>query len=408
MLEMSLARIRQLSAHEVGHTLGIEHNFAASTQDRASVMDYPFPLVRFDEAGELDLSDAYGSGIGEWDRRVVLYAYQNFPEGIDAGEARDRIVTRTVRQWKYVADADSRNVGTAHPDGNLWDNGADAIAELEHLLRVREHALARFAETNIREGRPLATLEDVLVPIYLLHRYQIEAVAKLIGGKYFNYALRGDGQEAVRPVDGRRQRAAIEALANTLAPGLLRLPDRLEHAIPPRPPGFARTRETFDGDTGGTFDVLAPAESAVVLTLDALLEPTRAARMNRAHALDRGQPAFTEVLDAVLDASWYAPQAAGADGVIRRATDTAVLRRLMELAVHPSAADDVRALALDAVYQLDDWLDEREERESDRRWRAHYRDARLGIERMREDPASIQRFEPVTPPPGAPIGAGLH
>jgi hypothetical protein len=408
MLEMSLARIRQLSAHEVGHTLGIEHNFAASTQERASVMDYPFPLIRFDGDGELDLSDAYGSGIGEWDKRVVLYAYQDFPEGVDAGEARERILGETVRQWKFVADADSRSVGTAHPDGNLWDNGADAIEELEHLLRVREHALGRFSAANVRAGRPLATLEDVLVPIYLLHRYQIEAVAKLIGGAYFNYALRGDGQEAIRPVDPRRQRAAIHALAGTLAPGVLRLPADLAEAIPPRPPGFARTRETFDGYTGGPFDPLAPADSAVALTLDALLEPTRAARLNRGHALDPDQPSFAEVLDVVLDASWFAPPAAGDEGVIRRATDTAVLHRLMSLAVHPEAATDVRSLALDAVYELDDWLEGREERESDRRWRAHYRDARLAIERMLDDPATIQRIVPVRPPPGAPIGAGPY
>ena len=321
MLAMSLARIRQLSAHEVGHTLGIEHNFAASTQDRASVMDYPFPLIRFADDGSLDLSAAYDTGIGEWDARVILYAYQNFPAAVDAAAERDRIVRETAARWKYVSDADSRAKGTAHPDGNLWDNGSDPLAELDHLLRVRAFALERFSERVLRHGRPLAVLEDVLVPVYLLHRYQLEAVGKLVGGSRFNYALRGDGQEAPRPVAAARQREAIAALTATLAPELLRLPAGLAESIPPRPPGFSRSRESFTGATGPTFDALSPAASAVSLTLDVLLEPSRAARLVRAQALEPSQPGFDEVLDAVLNASWYAERPAAMAGAIRRDAD---------------------------------------------------------------------------------------
>lgn len=402
MLEMSLARIRQLSAHEVGHTLGIEHNFAASTQDRASVMDYPFPLIRFAEDGSLDLSDAYDTGIGEWDARVILYAYQDFPDGVDAPRERERIVRETAVRWKFVSDADSRDKGTAHPDGNLWDNGSDALAELEHLLRVRDYALERFSAQVLREGRPLATLEDVLVPVYLLHRYQLEAAGKLVGGSYFSYALRGDGQAAPVPVEPARQRAAIAALADTLSPEVLRLPEGLAAAIPPRPPGYSRSRESFTGATGVAFDPLAPAESAVSLTLDVLLEPTRAARLGRARTAEPSQPGFEEVVDAVLRASWYAERPEGVAGAIRRAVDAQVLDRLMRLAVDSAVAADVRALALDAVYELDAWLERR--RESDRSWRAHYREARLRIARMLDDPASVEAFPEVTPPPGAPIG----
>jgi hypothetical protein len=176
MMDMALARIRQLAAHEVGHTLGIEHNFAASTEGRSSVMDYPFPVIRFDGGGHLDLSRAYDSGIGGWDKRVILYGYQDFPANVDAAAKREAIVGETIRTYRYVADGDSRGVGTAHPYGNLWDNGTDAIAELEHLMRVRAHALGEFSERNIRPGRPLAAIEEVLVPVYLLHRYQLQAV----------------------------------------------------------------------------------------------------------------------------------------------------------------------------------------------------------------------------------------
>jgi hypothetical protein len=404
MLEMALARIRQLSAHEIGHTLGIEHNFAASTQGRASVMDYPFPLVRIAGDGGLDLSDAYTSEIGAWDKRVVLYGYQDFAEGVNDPEARMAILNETVASGlKYVNDQDARAIGSAHPDGNLWDNGEDAIAELEHLMRVREHALANFSEKNIRPGRPLATLEEVLVPVFLLHRYQVEAVGKLIGGQAFTYALRGDGQHPGRPVEPERQRAAIAALIGTIAPTVLRVPENAAILIQARPPGFPRTRETFPSATGGTFDPLGPADSAVALTLDVVLEPARAARMNVLHAENPEQPAFDELLNALMQASWRAPRRAGVEGAIQRRMNIQVLERLMLLAGNRAAGDDVQAQAFDRVNQLDGWLS-RQASSDDGEWRAHYAHARWQIERLREDPSSLAQIVPVEPPPGSPIG----
>ena len=405
MLEMALARLRQLSAHEVGHTLGIEHNFAASTQNRASVMDYPVPLVKFDDDGSLDLSDAYDTGIGEWDKRVVLYGYQDFPDGADAGEERDKIIAETIASgWKYVADSDARDVGTAHPDGNLWDNGTDAIEELEHLLRVRDFALRRFSERNIRVGRPMATIEEVLVPLYLLHRFQIKAVGKLIGGQYFQYALRGDGQDISAAVGADKQRTAIAILLRTMSPTVLRIPDKLINSISPRPPGFAKTRETFPADTGPVFDPLGAARSAVALTLDVMLEPTRAGRMISANARQADLPGFGELTDDLLRATWYSSQRAGADGEIQRARNSLVLERLMMLGTNQEAGMQVQAIAFDAIKELDSWLAPRTAGETDRRWRAHYRLARHQIERMLEDPASLETLVPVAPPPGSPIG----
>jgi hypothetical protein len=405
MLEMSLARIRQLSAHEVGHTLGLEHNFAASTQDRASVMDYPFPLIRFDEAGGLDLSDAYDTGIGEWDKRVIIYGYQDFPDDVDAREGRAQILAETIGAgFKFVADSDSRDVGTAHPDGNLWDNGTDAIEELEHLLEVREFALRRFSAHNIRIGRPMATLEEALVPMYLLHRFQIQAVGKLIGGHYFRYALRGDGQEITSAVNGNRQRSAIAILLQTLSPIVLRLPDELIEAIPPRPPGFAKTRETFPSGTGPVFDPFGAADSAVALTLDVLLESTRAARMINSNARAADMPGFDELTESLVRATWYSNRRPGVDGEIQRSTNSLVLERLLLLSENQEADAEVRAIAFDAVAELDDWLATRLTREIDDRWRAHYRLARHRIERVRDDPASLETLVPVAPPPGSPVG----
>ena len=398
MLEMSLARIRQLSAHEVGHTLGFEHNFAASTQNRSSVMDYPFPLVKIRDDGSFDLSEAYDDKIGPWDVRTVLYAYQDFPQGVDANAERDKIMAETIAAgFKYVADGDSRSPATAHPDGNLWDNGADAIDELRHILRVRRIALDNFSERTIRIGRSWSEIEEALVPIYLLHRFQIQAVGKLIGGQYFNYGMRGDGQGAQTTVDGERQQAALDDLLSTLDPAVLRLPDEITAMISPRPPNNPKSRETFTGSTGGIFDPAAPAASSVALTLQVLLDPTRAARMIRS-----GTPGFAAVTNGLLENSFYARPAGGETGIIQRQTNLQILHGLAGLAYDPSANGEVRALTLDALDGLDAWLARQSPR--DTAWKAHYAFARFEIDRLRKDPSQAEAIAPVTVPPGSPIG----
>ena len=399
MLDMSLARIRQLSAHEVGHTIGFEHNFAASTQNRSSVMDYPVPKINIRDDGSLDLSDAYDDKIGDWDKRTVIYAYQDFPDGVDADAARLEIMNETIAAgFKYVADSDSRSLASAHADGNLWDNGADAIAELVHLLRVREIALSNFSEHNIRKLRPLATLEEVLVPIYLLHRFQIEAVGKLVGGYEYSYARRGDGQPRHEAVAKDRQLRAIGALVSTIDPRVLELSDEIIAAIPPRPPGYAKSRETFTAGTGSTFDPIAPAASATALTLRVLLEPTRAARLNQPDSVG-----FQAVTDALLAASWKANAGDGITAAIQRQTNMQVLRGLLSLAFDVTVDDDVRAQALTVVGDLDEWLAKQSPRAAD--WRAHYRFARFEIARLTADPSLIDSVAPVVIPPGSPIGS---
>jgi len=403
MMEMALARIRQLAAHEVGHTLGLGHNMAASTQGRASVMDYPHPLIKFDEEGNLDLSDAYDADIGEWDSRAITWGYQDFPEGTDDQAGRDQIIADTIDAgFVYVADSDARAVGSAHPLGNLWDNGADAIEELNHLLNVRAFALGRFSENNIRPGESMATLEEVLVPLYLLHRHQLIAVGKFVGGHEFNYAMRGDGQATSTPVPADRQREAIAALINTLSPAVLRVPENVLQLIPPRPPGNPKSRETFPTSTGKIFEPIGAAQSAASLTLEVLLDPNRAARMIASSARNVTAPGFDELTDDLLRASWYASQLSGIDAELQRTTNNLVLERLMLLAINKGADSQVRAIALDAVNRLDDWLSQRASNDSG--WRAHYAFGRYQIEQMRTDPASIQEIMPVITPPGEPIG----
>lgn len=405
MLEMSLARIRQLSAHEVGHTIGMEHNFAASVDNRSSVMDYPFPLISFTSDGELDLSKAYGVGIGEWDKRTVLYAYQDFPAGTDEDMQRDNILDATIKSGLlYIADQDARDPGSAHPQANLWDNGADAIAELRHLLKVRSYALNNMSEQVIQTGRPLATIEEALVPVYLLHRYQVQAVAKLIGGVYFNYAMRGDGQAAQTVVDGKKQQAAIDALVNAIDPQLLTLPQSIVDAILPRPPGYPLDRESFSRHTGVSFDPLSPAASAVSLTLEVMLNRQRAARMNNFHAADSTLPGFGSVLKSLQEASWYATQQSGMPGAIQRMTNSQVLHTFMMIAADSKSASQVRAQALVSIQALAEWLSKPKGNRMDDDWSAHYANARQEIVLWLEDPEKRSPGVNSTVPPGSPVG----
>jgi hypothetical protein len=405
MLNMSLARIRQLSAHEVGHTIGLEHNFAASVNDRASVMDYPFPLIRFDDNGQIDLSQAYGVGIGDWDKRTILWGYQDFPEGVDAGQARSDILDETLKSGLlYVSDEDSRNVGTAHAQGNLWDNGADAVDELEHLKKIRAHALDRFSLNTIRMGRPTATLEEVLVPLYLLHRFQIQAAGKWLGGQYFGYNLRGDGQALPTAVTPAEQRRAMTALLDTLSADFLLLPETVTDLITPRPPGNPLDRETFARQTGPVFDPLGPAAASARLTLDVLLHPQRLARMNRQRLADPRLPDAGVLLDTVFAATWRMERGGGMAGAIQRQTGQQVLDRVAAMVNQPDLGADIRAQAMHAVMSLDEWLGNQSRRRLDTDWDRHYAQARRDVRAVLNTPTEYTPSPPPKAPPGSPIG----
>ena len=269
--------------------------------------------------------------------------------------------------------------------------------ELEHLLEVRAYALARFSDRVIRGGRPIATIEEVLVPIYLLHRFQLHAAGKLIGGSYYDYNMRGDGQDSPAAVSQTRQRQAIDALFGTLRADVLRLPAPLAASIVPRPPGIPKSREAFTGATGVTFDPLAPAASAVALTLEVLLNPQRAARMSRS-----GAPSFAELIDGLLAATWDAGVNAE-NAALQRQTNMLVLDGLLRLAVVETVDNAVRAAALAAVDRLHGRTQQLVSADADEL--AFLRLAQLKIDRVLSDPASIETLPVMTVPPGSPIGA---
>ena len=287
LLEWGLARIRQLSAHEVGHTLGIGHNYYDSTAGRISVMDYPHPLVTMKADGTFDYSKVYDVGIGAWDKVAITFGYADFPAGTDEPKALASILDEGFKKdlW-YLSNQDM----DAHPRVDQWSNGTDSAAELKRMMEIRKVALSRFGEQAIKRNAPMATIEEVLVPLYLHHRYQVEAAASTVGGIYFTYSMRGDGREPVKFAPAAEQKAALDALMATLQPSFLALPRDLLTKIPPRPSGYGNSRELFPRYTGQMFDTITPAVVAADLTLGYLLDDARAARMVEQHALDATLP----------------------------------------------------------------------------------------------------------------------
>ncbi len=406
MLEMALARLRQLSTHEVGHTLGFPHNYAASVRDRASVMDYPHPYIKINGKGEIDLSEAYATGIGEWDKVTVAYAYQDFPGGVDEEEKLQEILNTYLSDGLlFIADQDARPAGSAHPLAHLWDNGKNAADELSRIMQVRALALSRFSENNIRENAPFATLEEVLVPIYMLHRYQVEAASKMLGGLYYTYAVRGDGQKITEMISPQEQLKALDALLATLKPEALALNNRTLKMIPPRAFGYQRSRETFNKRTGLTFDPLAAAETAANLSMSFILHPARAARLVEYHARDSKLPGFNYVTDKIISATWKSQHGSGYHAEIQRIVDDVVLHNLMLLAANENAANQVRAIASLKLDELKNWLIKQLDKIKDESQRAHTYFAISQIRRFQEHPDELNLTKPVNPPDGSPIGS---
>ncbi|MFC6225296.1 zinc-dependent metalloprotease [Hymenobacter artigasi] len=405
MQQLALARIRQLSAHEIGHTLGLYHNFTASTMERASVMDYPFPRFRLLPDGRVDVADAYATGIGAWDKRAIMWGYSDFAPGTDETSALSAIMQETLRQGhRFIPDIG----GYAHPNANQWDDGPDPIAQLTNLMTLRRHVLDGFSEKAIRAGAPLATLEEVLVPVYLLHRYQVEAVAKSLGGMYFTPAIKGDGQVPTQLVDPAVQQRALDALLATISPAALQLPEALIALIPPRPTGYPGSVETFAGYTGPTFDPLAAAEAAAGPPIAALLNAERAARLMEYRARDGRQPGFGPVVKQLLARTWQAAPAPGYAGALQTVVNNLTLKYLLQLAASPRAAASVRGEALLQIDDLQRWMRSQTKNATPTQ-KANLLFGLAQIDQFWSEPGKFIPPPTATMPPGAPIGMlGLH
>lgn len=399
LAETALARLRQLSAHEVGHTLGLSHNYYASSKGRISVMDYPHPLETLRPDGTIDLSNAYDVGAGEWDVVAIEYGYQHFPEGVDEKEALGSILNEAWQQdIRFMSNQD---MGVS-PMSDWWNNGSDVVDELGRLMKIRRAALDRMGEATIKLDAPMATIEEALVPVYLYHRWAVQSASSVLGGQDYIYSIRGDGRVPYETPSAERQRAALEALVATIAPSELAVPKAVVDRLPPRPAGFGAHRELFPRTTGPAFDVVAPAAIAADVTIGFVLEPDRAARVVNQHAVDPNLPGLEEIIDRIADATFAAPANSAYEEEIRRASQRVFVDRLMWLSGR-APHHQVRAVALLSLESILGDLED--QRSDDRAERAHRLLMANDIERFMTRPSEV--IGPVftsRAPPGAPIG----
>ncbi|HJO02478.1 MAG TPA: zinc-dependent metalloprotease [Acidobacteriota bacterium] len=404
LAEWALARLRQLSAHEVGHTLGFGHNYYASSLGRISVMDYPHPLIELTDDGELDYSAVYDDKIGEWDKVAVAYAYQDFPAGADEAEELRAILDEAwERDVLYMTNQDM----SAQPRVHWWANGDDPVAELDRMMTVRRHALDRFGDNAIKLGAPLATIEEALVPLYLHHRYQVQATASAIGGANYHYALRGDGHgNATGAVPGAEQSAALDSLLATLQPAALSVPRSVLALLPPRPSGYGRHRELFPRYTGMTFDAITPAVVAAQHVLANIFDPARAARMVQQHALDSSLPGLVDVLDQTLNTVFTMRSGDGYEQEIIRAVQRATIEQVMSLS-SSAPMPQVRAITTSRLATLSSRIADRIGGADAMIGpsQAHLAMLERDVERFLARPAAAySQPDQRSAPPGAPIG----
>ena len=350
-----LARVRQVSAHEVGHTLGLQHNYIASTNERASVMDYPAPRVRLAADGGIDISAAYGVGPGDYDVWAIRWGYGIFPEAVERDSLASIVAEGLRKGYLYLGDSDARPESASDPRTNLWDDAATATEFLQHQTAVRRSAMARFGLRNIRVGEPVATLQERLAPLYFWHRFALNGVAKTLGGMTYATTLRGDARTATQPIPGSQQRMALAALLAALQPSELAIPDTVLTLLGPRPSGYegaannsnSPVGELFRGRTDPAFDELSAARTLSQMIVDLILQRERAARLVAFATRGPTMLALAETIDSLVARTWTAGDVGSSPkhAALRRVTQRAVADRLLTLAADPDASPEVRAMA---------------------------------------------------------------
>ncbi|WP_339747386.1 zinc-dependent metalloprotease [uncultured Maricaulis sp.] len=407
-LELALARIRQLAAHEVGHTLGLMHNFAASANDRASVMDYPAPRVSVDASGAFDVSQAYARGTAAWDRTAISWLYAQYADPAAEAEGQEAILARAhAVGLLYITDMHARGNDAAHPLANLWDDGSDPAQALIDIMAVRAQALANFGPQALASGQPASDLRAVFSPIYLYHRYQVEAAAKTLGGVYFEYELNGPSVRGLRPAGAAEQMRALRVLVNTLDPAVLDIPETVLSQLMPSPSGdydAAATREMFSSSQYPAFSRSDAAAAAARITLEAMLSPARLARMTDQHSRDPEQLSAADLL-SVVEGSVFTTARGEASRLapLRTAIEGEYIAQLLSVtASGPRSSANLARAHLEALAAA---------LPTGRSATAGSREDRIGLARQIEAGlARIDRGEDVGGfeaeiPPGSPIGA---
>ena len=349
-----LARIRQVTAHEIGHTIGMAHNYIASTYERGSVMDYPAPRVRLNPAGEIDLKAAYDRGPGDYDVWAVRWAYGIFPAATER-DSLEAIAREGLKKgYLFLSDNDARPDFSSDPRTNLWDDAATEMDFLRHQADVRRVAMRRFGLANLRPGEPVALLLERFAPLYFFHRFAINSATKAIGGLEYSNAVVGDGQQATRPVSAARQRQALAALVAGLQPAELAIPDTVLTLLAPRAFSFGGSFvELFGTRTRPAFDELGAARTLAQMIVDGVLQRERAARVVQQSAYGDRPLTLAETIDALINGTWGGGAPASSKlAAIRRVTQRAVADRLITLAADSGAAPEVRAMAEYKIAEL--------------------------------------------------------
>lgn len=340
-----LARARQKAAHEVGHTLGLAHNYIASTYERGSVMDYPPPRVRLSSAGDIDISEAYAAGPGPYDVWAIHWGYGIFPRGAERDSLAAIITDGLRKKYLFLSDADARPEYASDPRTNLWDDAATPSEFLTREMRVRGVAISRFGERNIRPGEPVALLQERFVPVYFMHRFALNSLSKTIGGMEYSNATRGDGLQATRPVPAVQQRAALHQLITAMQPSELAIPDTVLTLMAPRPFGYESSIELFRSRTRPAFDELGAARTLAQMVVDGVLQRDRAGRLVQFSTREPNALTLGETIDSLVAATWSrgsgdSPKLAA----LRRVAQRAVTDRLLALAADTEAAPEARAV----------------------------------------------------------------
>ncbi len=398
-LEMALARIRQLSAHEVGHTIGLAHNFAASSKGRSSVMDYPHPTLSIKD-GKVDFTDAYDTKIGDWDKVSIAYSYGEYLENEDASLSKllDEAFKKGAR---FISDQDARPLGSAHAYAHLWDNGSDVSEELENLLSIRRNSIANFSKDNIKSNQPYSVLEDVFVPLYFLHRYQTEGVIKMIGGLDYTYAIKDDGNTIVKRIPGKLERKALVSVIKTLSVEELAIPKKILDLFPPRAFNYGRTRESFKSKTGVAFDPFGAVETASAMTLGILLHPERVTRLVQHNSLDSSQLGLVEVLDDLIANSFQKSYEDSYYQELQNIVNYQVLNHLFHLSSNKDMYWQVNAIVNDKIDKISSLLNNSK---TPGIQKIYHKDMIKMISNFKKNPTKFKK--PITPkiPDGSPIG----
>ena len=399
-LEMALARIRQLSAHEVGHTIGLAHNFAASTKGRSSVMDYPHPTLSLKDK-KVDFTNAYDTKIGDWDKVAIAYSYGEYTGDEDA--SLNKLLDDAFKNGaRFITDQDARPQGSAHAYAHLWDNGANVSTELDNLLALRKHAIANFSIDNIKTNQPYSVLEDVFVPLYFFHRYQTEGVTKVIGGLDYSYALKGDGSTIVKRVPGKTEKKALVSVLKTLNVEELAIPKKLLNLFPPRAFNYGRTRESFKSKTGVAFDPFGAVETASAMTLGLLLHPERVTRLVQHKSLDNSQLGLVEVLDEVIANSIQKSHKDSYYQELQNVVNYQVLNQLFHLSSNKDMYWQVNAIVNDKIDKISLLLKNSKETGIQK---IYHKEMIQMISNFKKNPIKFKKPQTPKIPDGSPIGS---